>query len=211
MIKTTSKKIIYSLFLFTYTFVHSQTLAEKMQIKQRIHAEGIVSKPLYVVIYDEHDDEDFLKKLIKKHRDQELANYRKYNLSYNAFIKKAVDEMLTMFPSITYVSYKESKKIRGKQRRKVNMITRGYSYNQVYNPSTRGYELVEPRTEQVKFDTTNINQKTAVRFKTLMPNIGISTFDSYYERYCSQLFFQEADIRSAVLNIKWKIEADLKK
>jgi hypothetical protein len=149
--------------------------------------------------------------LIKKHRDQELADYRRYNSSYNAFIKKAANEMLTMFPSITYVSYKESKKIRGKQLKKVNMITRGYSYNKVYNPSIHGDMLVEQRTEQVKFDTTNFNQKTVVRFKTLMPNLGMSTFDPYYEKYCPQLFFQEADIRSAILNLKWKLEEDLKK
>ena len=105
----------------------------------------------------------------------------------------------------------EYKKMWNKDLRQVNIIARGFSNHIEYHYYEGGNVIVEPKIENIKLDTLNVKQNTIVRFKTTMKGFGIPTFDAYYEKECNQLFASEADIRSAILNIKWKLESDLKK
>ena len=205
------KKLFCILTIINCLNGYSQTLAERSKEKLIDQAQDILSKPLYVVTYNDNEDDDFIRKLTKKHKVQEIENFKRLTSSYNTFIKKAVDEMLTMFPSVKYITIQEYKKMWGKNLKQVNVIARGFSSHIEYQYYEGGDVRVEPKIENIQMDTLNTKQKTIVRFKTMIKGFGIPTFDTYYEKECSQLFASEADIRSAVLNIKWKIEEDLKK
>ncbi len=206
------KKILSSILILCSCVSLSQN--EKALERSRKLFETAKAKPLYVVL--DVEDEKHVQKLTKKEKTQELANYKKLIASYNASIKNAVTNFLTIFPSVKYITSAEAKEFKKQELKTINILMRTFpmktgfgttGFNSVTGSAKTGAVLMESRLEGLQMDTNNVSEYSMIQFRTyaddeMMPLFTQST---------SKLFCTSGEVCFAVRQLHRTFEDALAK